>query len=93
MRLHLCLVEAEDDHGLLGAEPLRQARGIHRGVAAADDADDASERWRAALLDTLHQRHGVDDLAAVHGWNVEVVRDLGADSEEHRVERTRSSLG
>ena len=93
MRLHLRLVEAEDDHGLLGAEPLRHARGIHRGVAAADDADDASERWGATLLHALHQRHGVDDLAAVHGRNVEVVRDLGANPEEHRVERAGSFLG
>ena len=44
MGLHLRLVEAEDDHRLLGAEPLGDARGVHRGVAAADDADDAPER-------------------------------------------------
>ncbi len=91
--LHLRLVEAKDDHGLFGAETFRDARGVHRGIAAADDADDPPERWRAALFDTLHQRHGVDDLAAVHRRNVEVIRDLRADPEEHRIERSRGLLG
>ena len=93
MGLHLRLVEAEDDHRLFGAEPLRDARGVHRRVAAADDADDAPERRRAALLHALHERHGIDDLAAVHRRNVEVVGDLRADPEEHGVERARGLLG
>ena len=49
--------------------------------------------WRAILLDALHQRDGVDDLAAVHGRNVEVVGDLRADREEHRVELAGRLLG
>ncbi len=87
MGLHLRLVEAEDDHGFLGAKPFRHARRVHRGVAAAHDADHAPERRRTALFNLLHHRDGVDDLAAVHRWNVEMVGDLGADRQEHGVER------
>ena len=93
VRFHLRLVEAEDDDRLFRAQALGDARRVHRGVAAADDADDAAERRRAALLDLLHQRDGVDDLAAVHGRDVEVVGDLRADGEEDRVERARRLLG
>ena len=93
MGLHLRLVVAEDDHGLLGAEPLGHARGIHRGVAAADDADDAPECGCAALFHALHERDGIDNLAAIHGRNIEVVGDLGADPEEHGIERARGLFG
>ena len=93
MRLHLRLVEPEDQHGFLGAEPFRDARGVHGRVAAADDADDAPERRGAALFHLLHQRDGVDDLAAVHGRDIEMVGDLGADAEKHRIESAGGLLG
>jgi hypothetical protein len=61
-------------------------RGVHRGVAAADDADHPAEHWRAALLDLLQERDGVDHLAAVHRRHVEMIGELRADAEEHRIE-------
>ena len=49
VRPHVLAVGAVDQHRFLGAEAPRDARRIHRGVAAADDPDDASELGRAAL--------------------------------------------
>ena len=93
MGLHLRLVVAEDEDRFFSPEPLGDARGIHRRVAAADDTDHAPERRRATLFHALHERHGIDDLAAVHGRNIEMVGDVGADPEEHGVERACGLLG
>ena len=45
---HVRPVAAIDDHRVVGAEPARGARGVHRGVAAAVDHDAAAEQRRLA---------------------------------------------
>jgi hypothetical protein len=86
VRFHVLPVGAIDHHGFLGAESLRDACGIHRSVATADDPDDATELGSVPQLDLLEQRERVHHLAAVHRWNVEVVRDLCTNCEKHRIE-------
>ena len=38
------------------------------------------------LIDLLEERDGVDHLPAIHGRDVEMVRDLRADRDEYGVE-------
>src|SRR5262249_58028439 len=80
------LVETENQNRFLRAQALGDAGGIHSGVAAADNSNDAAKHRRAALLDLLHERNRVDHLAAIDGRDVEMVRELRADPEEYRVE-------
>ncbi len=86
VRRHPVARAAVDDDRVGRAEPLRGARDVHRGVAAAVDDDAAAEQ---RLLLALHAaQHGdrVEDVRRLAGGDVGALADVGADREERRVE-------
>ena len=93
VRGHLLARAPVDDHRLLGAQPLRHARGVHGGVAAAVDRDPAADLRPLALGDAAEQRHGVDDRPGVLRGDVDPLGEMGADGGEDRVEPPRLLLG
>ena len=75
-----------DDDRVGRAQPLRGAGGVHRRVAAAVDRDAAAELWPLGALHALQQRDRVEDALGLAGGDVGAAADVGADSEEGRVE-------
>ena len=76
-----------DDHGLLGAEALRGACGVERGVAAAVDGDAAAELRRLLALHAAQQRDRVEHPRGAAGRDVGALAEVGADGDEGGVER------
>ena len=68
---HLLCGASVDDDGLLGAEALGDARGIHGGVAAAVNSYAASNEWLLAGGDVVQKAHGVDHSGGINGWDVD----------------------
>ena len=75
-----------DDDRLLGAEPLRRPRRVHRRVPAAVDDDAAPEQRRLLALHAAEQRDRVEDLRGRAGRDVGALAEVRADREEHGVE-------
>jgi hypothetical protein len=86
VRRHMRAVAAVDDQRLVGAQALRRARGVHRGVAAAVDDHPAAQQRRLAGLDIVQQRNRVEHAHRVARRNVDMLADVRADREERRVE-------
>ena len=89
---HVLAIAAIDDERLV-AEALRDARGVHRGVAAAVDGDAAPELRRSAVARAAQERERVEDLPGVARRDLGALADVRADGEEHRVERAVALLG
>ena len=90
---HLLPRAAVDDDGVVGTEPTRDARSVHRGVAAAVDRDMPSDRGLFAGGDAAQKRHRVDHGAGVSGRDVDTFGQVRTDRDEHRVEAALVPLG
>ncbi len=89
VRGHLLARAAVDDDRLGGAEALRGARDVERGVAAAVD-DHAPAQHRLVLpLHAAQHRHGVEHPRGLAGGDVRALGDVRADGEERGVEAAR----
>jgi len=82
-----------DDEGIGGAEAPGCARRVHRRVAAAVDRDAAAERRPLALGHGPEERHRVENAPGVARGDVDALRQMGADRDEHGVERSLAPLG
>ncbi len=81
-----CAIAAVDDKRLLGAEASGGAGRVHRGVAAAVNDHTAAEDGFAAAADLAQHRDRVENLGGLAGRDLGVLRDVGADGDEHGVE-------
>ena len=88
VRRHPVARAAVDDDRLLGAEPLRGAGGVHRGVARRRRrrrAGRAAAAPRPPCCGAARRRRAI--CAAVAGRDVRALADVRADREEGGVER------
>ncbi len=83
---HVGAVTTIDDHRLVHAHALGHAGGVHRRVAATVDGDAATELHLLALLHALEEAHRVHHAAGIARRDVDLLGDVGADRDEHRVE-------
>jgi hypothetical protein len=81
-----------DDHGFLGAQPLRGPGDVDRSVAAAVDRHAASEQRQLAVLDVVQDADRVEDARGLAGGHVGPLADLRTDGQEHGVEAARRHL-
>ena len=65
------------------AEPLADARGVDRGVAAADDDHLAADRHRLAAVDVVEERGAGEHVGRVLAGDAELQPLVGADPDEH----------
>jgi hypothetical protein len=75
-----------DDQRLARAEPLRCARRVHRGVAAAVHRDPPPEHRVPARRDLAQERDRVNDPACLPRRDVHVLGQVRADRDEGGVE-------
>ena len=90
---HLLPGAAVDDDRLLGPEPARRPRRVHRGVAAAVHGHPAADDRPLAGGDAAQEAHRVDHRAGVHGRDLDPLGQVGPDRHEHRVEPALLALG
>ena len=90
---HLLARAPVDDHRLVGAQAPGDARGVHRGVAAAVDRDPPADLGPLAGGDAAQERHCIDDPAGIASRDVDPLRQVGADRDEDRVEAALLALG
>ena len=86
VRRHLLARAAVDDDRLARAQPLRGARDVERGVAAAVDDDPPAEHRLLLALHAAQHRHRVEHVRRLARGNVRALGDVRADGEERGVE-------
>ena len=89
VRGHVGAVTAIDDQRFFRAQPARGARRVHRGVAAAIDHHAAAEQRLFPRADLAQQGDRVQHPRRVAGRDVDMLRDMRADRDEHGVEVAR----
>jgi hypothetical protein len=92
-RRHVGAVAVIDDQRLVGAEPPRGARRIHRRIAAAVNDDAAAEERPIAGVDIAQERQRIEHPGGIPRRDVDVTADMGADRDEDGVEAAGVALG
>ena len=92
-RRHVRPVAVIDDQRLVGAEPTRRARRIHRRIAAAVDDDPSTESRRLAGIGAAQKRYGVEHLCRIARRDLDMTADMSADRDEDGIEPAGIALG
>src|SRR5579871_6845654 len=82
-----------DDQHLVGAEPPRRARRVHRCIASAIDDDAAAETRRGAGIGRTQQGDGIEHPRGIARRDLGVPADLRANRHENGIETAGVALG